>query len=194
VSSGSADTTVLVVDDEPEVADAYAFRIQHEYGASTETAYGGAAALDALDDGIDVVLLDRRMPELSGDEVLAELRDRGHETPVIMITAVVDPGFDVLEMPFDDYLCKPVDSEDLFAAIDSALTADEYGDRADEYFSIASKLAVLEADHAPEELADHEGYQRLSDRADELEGVLADRIEEFDDMRTAFTAINRSGE
>jgi len=60
-----------------------------------------------MDDEVDAVLLDRRMPDVHGDEVLARLREEGCDCPVIMTTAV-DPGMDILEMDFEDYLCKPV--------------------------------------------------------------------------------------
>jgi CheY-like chemotaxis protein len=64
--------TVLIVDDESEVADVYALRLREEY--ETRTAYGGEEALDTIDSDMDVVLLDRRMPDLSGDEVLERIR------------------------------------------------------------------------------------------------------------------------
>jgi DNA-binding NarL/FixJ family response regulator len=55
---------------------------------------------------------DRHMPGLSGEDLLSELVDRDYYGRVVMVTAV-DPGIEVLDMPFDDYLCKPVDREEL---------------------------------------------------------------------------------
>jgi DNA-binding response OmpR family regulator len=57
------------------------------------------------------------MPGMSGDDVLSELVEQGYYGRVVIVTAV-GPGIDVLEMPFDDYLCKPVDCEDVRAVID----------------------------------------------------------------------------
>jgi len=71
--SSSEPATVLVVDDEPDVADAYAAQLQNEFIVST--AYGGQEALDKIDDSVNVVLLDRRMPGISGDEAGVPSRD-----------------------------------------------------------------------------------------------------------------------
>jgi len=62
VPESSADASVLVVDDERDVADVYALRLSDEF--ETRTAYSGGAALTPLDDDVDVVLLDRHMPEV----------------------------------------------------------------------------------------------------------------------------------
>jgi CheY-like chemotaxis protein len=64
--------TVLVVDDEQRAADTYANVLASEY--DTRTAYGGEEALELVETAdFDVVLLDRRMPELTGDDILAAI-------------------------------------------------------------------------------------------------------------------------
>jgi DNA-binding response OmpR family regulator len=182
--------TILVVDDEREVVDAYALRLRTRYG-DVRTAYGGEEALAALDETVDVVLLDRRMP-YSGDKVLRELRERGYDCRVIMVTAV-DPGFGIVDMPFDDYLCKPIEKEDLFAAVDQQLEAASYDDPLTAFFNLTAKLAVLEAQRAEEQLAESGDYLRMQRRAAELRDELAVSEENFSEMRAAFTAINRGG-
>jgi DNA-binding response OmpR family regulator len=180
----------LVVDDEKEVADAYALRLRGF--CSFETAYDGQGALDVVEnEPVDVVLLDRRMPGLSGDEVLAELDARDFRGRVIMVTAI-DPDFDVLELPFDDYLCKPVDQENLRAAVDQQRRVLAY-DLLGEYFSVQSKREVIEAEMPPEARADHETYQTISTRADALRDRVtrllgdATALDAFDDIdREAF--------
>ncbi|MFC7132779.1 MULTISPECIES: response regulator [Salinibaculum] len=188
MSSGSNRATVLVVDDEPEVADVYALRLRGEY--ETRTAYGGEEALTELDSGVDVVLLDRRMPDISGDDVLAEIRDRDADCRVIMLTAV-DPGMDILEMDFDDYLCKPVEKADLVAAIDQQLQVQRYDERLSEYLEVTSKLALLEAELSSQAVDDNEELQELSARAEELKGKMDQTIDEFEDMEAAFREIAR---
>lgn len=187
--SATDSVSLLVVDDEQEVCDAYALRLEMA-GYDVETAYGGEKALGVIDDGVDVMLLDRRMP-MSGDEVLEEVRDRGHDVRVIMVTAVVNPDFDIIEMPFDDYLCKPVDKEDLLGAVEQQIDATTYDERVDEYFRISSKIGVLEAEKSAKELDESEEYQRLTARAEELQEKLQDHQEGFDDMVSAFDAIDR---
>jgi len=188
VSSGSDRATVLLVDDEEEVADVYALRLQTAY--DTRVAYGGEDALETIDVDVDVVLLDRRMPDLSGDEVLAKIREKGYDCRVIMLTAV-DPGLDILEMGFDDYLCKPVEKEDLVSAIDQQLKIQEHDEQLSEYFEVTSKLALLESELPPQELEDNDQLARLRDRADELEAEMSDLLDEFDSLEEAFQNIGR---
>ncbi|PSP32745.1 response regulator [Halobacteriales archaeon QH_10_67_22] len=184
----SADPSVLVVDDEADVADVYALRLRDNY--DIETAYGGQEALDRVADDVDVVLLDRRMPGVSGDEVLNEIRDRGLDCRVIMITAV-DPDFDIVEMPFDDYLNKPVEKRDLVTAIEQQLIARRYDERLTEYLEVTSKLGLLEAEKTERELAENEDVERLRERAEELETVLDDILDDFEDAKTAFIEVER---
>ena len=165
MSSSEPASTVLVVDDEQDVADAYSLRLEQEYEA--RTAYGGEDALETIDDAVDVVLLDRRMPDMSGDEVLDAFRERGYDCGVIMVTAV-DPDFDIIDMPFDDYLQKPVDRDTLFDVINDQLDTLERDDAVSELFSVTAKAGVLEQRKSAEELADHEEYQQLTARAEEL--------------------------
>jgi DNA-binding response OmpR family regulator len=179
--------TVLVVDDEREVADAYTLRLRKRYDVST--AYGGQEALDAVDGSVDVVLLDRRMPDMSGDEVLRAIRERNLDSRVIMLTAI-DPGFDIVDMPFDDYLCKPVDREDLYGAIDHQLRIVAY-DRLSEYFEVASKRSVLQSQLPQQSLEESDRYAELTDRAARLRAELAEAIEGFDELERAFERVDR---
>jgi len=176
--NGSEPATVLVVDDEPDVADAYAAQLNREY--AVETAYSGQNALDRLDDAVDVVLLDRRMPGVSGDEVLERIRERELDCRVAMVTAV-DPDFDIIEMPFDDYAIKPVSREDLVDTIERLLTASEYDRKLREYYALAAKHATLLANKPDAELADSEAFTTLEDRMDRLNEELDTTMTNFDD-------------
>ena len=187
--SGSDTATVLVVDDEEEVADVYALRLRNEY--DTRVAYGGEAGLEAIDVDIDIVLLDRRMPDISGDDVLAEIQEKGYDCRVIMLTAV-DPGLDIVEMPFHDYLCKPVEKDDLVAAIDQQLQIQRYDEQLSEYFEVTSKLTLLESELAPQELENSDEFARLRDRADRLRSELDGLLDEFDTLEEAFQNIGRN--
>ncbi|MEF8786838.1 MAG: HalX domain-containing protein [Haloarculaceae archaeon] len=170
--------TVLVVDDEPDVADAYAAQLEDEYIVST--AYSGQEALDELDDAVDVVLLDRRMPGISGDDVLDEIRDRGLACRVAMVTAV-DPDFDIIEMPFDDYVIKPVSRDDLFSTIERLLTTSEYESKLRNYYALTAKHATLMANKPESELAESDEFTHLEERMDDLRDQLDETVAGFDD-------------
>lgn len=180
--------TVLVVDDEEEVADVYALRLRNEYEATT--AYGGEKAIAAIDNGVDIVLLDRRMPDIHGDEVLAEIRDRGYDCKVIMLTAV-DPGPEILELEFDDYLCKPVQKADLVAAIDHQLQVTQQDEQLSEYLEVTSKLALLEQELSPPELDESERIEELRERAARLENEVDDDADAFENIEADFLDIAR---
>ena len=181
--------TVLVVDDEQDIADIYTLQLQDEY--DVRTVYGGPEAVEAIDGDVDVVLLDRRMPELSGNEVLDRIRADGYDCRVIMVTAI-DPEFDIIEMPFDDYLCKPVDKETLEAAIEQQLTAKEYDETVSDLFRATSKLTVLEQEMSKEELEESAEYQQLKRATDEMRSEAEELMIELDDFEAAFKAIDRS--
>ena len=180
----------LLVDDEREVADAYALRLRGL--CEIETVYDGESALDVVDEEtIDVVLLDRHMPGMSGDEVLEALSDRGFEGRVIMVTAI-DPGFDVLDMPFDDYLCKPLEREDLRSAVTQQCQVLGY-ELLGEYFSLESKRSVLEAELPASEREDHEEYQHLQERSERLAARIGRLLEDTESLFEAFSEIEREG-
>jgi DNA-binding response OmpR family regulator len=188
--SNSEPATVLVVDDEQDVADAYATQLEDEFIVST--AYGGQEALDELDVSIDVVLLDRRMPGISGDEVLATIRERGLSIRVAMVTAV-DPDFEIIDMPFDDYVIKPVSREDLFETIDRLLTCAEYEEKLRRYYALTAKHATLSANKPESELADNEAFARLERDLERLRSDLDETVSEFDadDFTAAFRDLYR---
>jgi DNA-binding response OmpR family regulator len=181
---------VLMVDDEPEVADAYALRL--EGVAEVTTTYGAEEALATVDEEapLDVVLLDRHMPGRSGDDVLSELRDRELQVRVIMVTAI-DPGLDVLELPFDDYLCKPVDREDLRTAVDQQCQVLAY-ELLGEYFSLESTRALIEAELSPETRRDHEEFAELDRRTAALGDRLRRLLPEAERLLERFSGVDRA--
>lgn len=180
---------VLIVEDEEDVAETYALALRENY--ETRIALGGQAALDAMGDDVDAVLLDRRMPDMHGDDVLAELRERDYDCPIVMATAV-GPDLNILEMDFDDYLTKPIDGDTLRETVAQHVAAETGRDqRLDEFFEIQSKLDVLESELSHHELADSEEYQRLEERATELRWELETAIDDFESVVETHQQIER---
>jgi two-component system response regulator AdeR len=169
---------VLIVEDEPDLADLYSAWLRES--CTVRTAYNGAQALDAIDEEIDIVLLDRRMPGLSGDEVLETIRDRELDTRVAMVTAV-EPDFDIIGMGFDDYLVKPVSQRDLMETVDQLLLRSTYDEQMQEFFALASKKAVLDAQKTEAELRASQEYSRLEDRLSVLRAEIDDTVSELSD-------------
>ncbi|MGM0718372.1 MAG: response regulator, partial [Halobacteriota archaeon] len=130
--------TVLVVDDDSRLADLYATWLRDGY--DVETAYGGPEAVEAIDARVDVALVDRLMPRLSGDGVLRHVREEGYNCRVAIVTAV-EPDFGIIEMGFDEYVVKPVERRDITTVVGSLMTRTEYDEKLQEFFSLASKRA-----------------------------------------------------
>lgn len=174
----SADeATVLVVDDEEGLADLYAIWLRDRY--TVETAYDGEAALTALDEDVDVVLLDRQMPGVSGDDVLDTIRERGLDCRVAMVTAV-EPELDIVDLGFDDYLRKPVDRETLRETVDRLLRRSAYDETVQRYFAAARKHALLTESNDPS-VTESAEFETLEDRLDDLRSRLDDVVDEFDE-------------
>lgn len=171
--------TVLVVEDDADLADLYATWLAEH--CEVRVANAGEAALERLDAEVDVVLLDRRMPRLSGDEVLSAIRERGVDCRVAMVTAV-EPDFDIVEMGLDDYLVKPVSGDELVETVDRLLLRSTYDEQVQELFALASKKALLRAKKAEAELRASEEYARLEDRLAVLRAETDDTVSELLDQ------------
>ena len=110
---------ILVVEDERLLADAVAESLRRDTHA-VDVAYDGGAALERV--GVhdyDVVVLDRDLPVVHGDEVCRRLAALGADTRVIMLTAAagVDDRVDGLALGADDYLPKPFALRELLARV-----------------------------------------------------------------------------
>jgi DNA-binding NtrC family response regulator len=156
--------TVLVVDDEADVTEVYSLWLATgEYEVRTGT--GGRAALETIDESVDVVLLDRRMPELSGDEVLERIREQGYDVRVAMVTAV-DPDFDLVEMDFEAYLTKPVMEDDLHDTVEQLLELDDETRR--ERHALEEKRSILRRQKSADELDESDAFEELNERLERL--------------------------
>jgi len=164
---------VLVVEDELDVAETYELWLADDY--DVRRAADGATALDLLDEEVDVVLLDRMLPGMSGAEVLARIREREVDCRVAMVTAV-DPDFDVIGMGFDEYVTKPPTKADLHETITRLLDRATLDDDLQEYYSLVARRSALEAEFSQEELADHEAYDELVARIDTQRAAVDERL------------------
>lgn len=114
---------VLVVEDDAKTSSLLVKGLI-ESGFEAEACADGEAGLERLTSSkFDVVLLDIMMPKRDGYSLLAELRRRGIQTPVIMLTAKEGIGDRVsgLELGADDYLVKPVSFNELIARVNAVI-------------------------------------------------------------------------
>ncbi|WP_276260019.1 HalX domain-containing protein [Haloglomus litoreum] len=191
MTADDATRTVLVVDDEPDLADLYAAWLDE--GHETRVAYGGNEAIEAFDEDIDVALIDRLMPEMSGDEVLRHIRETGYDCQVAMVTAV-EPDFDIIEMGFDDYLVKPILRDELLAAVSNLFSRADYDSQLRDLYALVSKRAALVTQKSEEELSSSEEYRELEARIEALQSELDRTATELDsdDFEVAFRKLSEN--
>jgi DNA-binding NtrC family response regulator len=114
---------VLLVDDEVPFVETMTKRLTKR-GLRITSAFNGQEALDKLEEnrGIEVVILDVKMPGMDGNETLKEIKRRYPLVEVIMLTghATVESGIEGMKMGAFDYLMKPCDMDQLISKVKEA--------------------------------------------------------------------------
>ena len=114
---------IFLIEDEPGIVLTLSDRLTRE-GYAVDSAADGESGLErASKEPFDLLLLDLMLPRMSGFDVCRELRKRGIETPVIMLTArgqVVDKVVG-LKLGADDYVTKPFEMAELLARVEAHL-------------------------------------------------------------------------
>lgn len=123
---------VLVVDDEPEVLMVLT-KVVASYGYRVTGASGGTDALDKLEaDSFDLVITDLVMPDMSGWNLLREVKQRYSPIPVVVVTGFIpENSAEMLSSAqADGYLTKPVDQTDLGILLKALLFSQNLGRQA----------------------------------------------------------------
>jgi DNA-binding response OmpR family regulator len=129
---------LLVIEDELPMRTALVETLSAE-GYRVRSAVDGVAGLElACTEPFDLILLDVMMPGLDGFAVCRELRKRGREIPVLMLTAkgLVDDRVEGLDCGADDYLVKPFSLKELLARVRALLRRRERQDAVPESLSL----------------------------------------------------------
>lgn len=119
-----ADTKLLVIDDEVEFAATLCQRLNLR-GFTSRDAHSGIEGLASFAElEPDVVLLDLKMPDMSGLDVLAQIKEQNPLVEVIILTGhgSVHAGIKAMEKGAYDYIMKPVDLKELLKMINAAIT------------------------------------------------------------------------
>ncbi len=125
--------TILIVDDELSMREFLEILLQKE-GYATITAGNGEEALKELDKcSVDLVLTDIRMPAMDGLELLAAIKEKDSNMPVVIMTAFASPEDAVTAMKDGayDYLTKPFKVEDVHKIISSAINQEKKSSQVD---------------------------------------------------------------
>ena len=114
---------ILIIDDEKNIRDIFSLLLE-EKDYFVQTAENGKEGLKkALHFNPDVILLDMNMPDYSGIEILAKIKEKTPTTEVIIITAfgTIQNAVEATKLGAYDYLEKPVDNDELLLLISRAL-------------------------------------------------------------------------
>ena len=114
---------ILVVEDEIQIAKILKIELEYE-GYEVVVAYDGKRGLEAaLQEKLDLILLDVMLPELNGIEVLRRIRKENNFIPIILLTArnLTMDKVTGLDQGANDYITKPFEMEELLARVRSCL-------------------------------------------------------------------------
>lgn len=116
-------TNILLVEDEKGIASIVESYLKNE-GFQVYLAYTGKEALEKYyKHNIDLIILDRMLPILSGDEIISEIRRKDYQTPIIMLTALAEEeeAIDGFKLGADDYVTKPFSPRELVERVKAIL-------------------------------------------------------------------------
>jgi DNA-binding NtrC family response regulator len=114
---------ILLVDDEINICKSCQ-RVFDKEGYVTEFALSGKEALEkAFRENFDLIITDLKMPDISGIEVIKEIKQKQPDVPVIMITGYpsVSTAVEAIKLGADDYIPKPLKPDEILRAVDKAM-------------------------------------------------------------------------
>ncbi len=121
--------TILLIEDESDLADLICYHLEREGYSCRRAEDGERAVAEAYHKPPDLIILDRMLPKLSGDEVAARLKrdNRTSEIPIIMLTAKAEDDDELVGFALgaDDYIRKPFSVKLLLARIAAVLRRQE---------------------------------------------------------------------
>lgn len=142
--------TILVVEDEADLRDLITFNLEKEGYHCRQAADGDQAILQVGKQATDLVILDRMLPNTSGDEVLVHLKrdDRTASIPVLMLTAKADESDELVgfAMGADDYVTKPFSMKKLIARVAALLRRSQGGPPERDQSVLSSGPVTLDVD------------------------------------------------
>ncbi|WP_440772193.1 winged helix-turn-helix transcriptional regulator [Natronorubrum sp. DTA28] len=162
---GTGAPTVLLADDERRLLELYSVWLAADY--DVVTAADGREALALLDESVDVAILDRAMPGLSGEEIVTAVVNAGQETPIGILTSKqVSP--DDVTVPADRLLRKPIAKDELIDVIEELNQLTTVAPIARDIEARTHRLAFLET-HLGSAVKSTGPYRRAKSELDELE-------------------------
>lgn len=167
--------TVVIVEDDTAIADLYEIWLRSEY--TVKAAYTREDAEPILDDSVDIAVLDRNLPDGSGDEIVNTIRNRGLPFPVVMVSGEI-PDVDIIDLEIEAYHSKPIGKEELLDTIQTLLEETTYSAAKREFYTITRKKALLETYRSDPRLEASEEFTKVTARHRELQASFETQSDE----------------
>jgi DNA-binding response OmpR family regulator len=141
---------ILIVEDEKKIANSLKKNFNDE-GFETAVCYDGADALEVVSkEKFDLILLDWRLPEVTGIDVCKRIRSANNKTPIILLTALanISNKVEALDSGADDYVTKPFSFEEVLARVNALIRRDKLSNNVIEFNNLSLNLIthVLETE------------------------------------------------
>jgi len=152
---------VLLVENDPDIAEQYSDWLRPDY--EVRVARSGSAAVERLDEEIDVVVAGLEISEVSDGAIPAEIDDQGIDCRVAMVVGA-DSGPINIPTGFDEYLIEPLTRDELRATVEQLAERVTLNNELEEYASLVTRKAELEAEESVEEQRDDDEERDLEDQ------------------------------
>jgi DNA-binding response OmpR family regulator len=120
---------ILVVDDERNVRNLIKKILEENDHSVTTIATGEEALVELRKSKFDLLVLDLKLPGMSGTELLKRMRQEGIEVPTLIVSAVTNaaPIVEAMKQGAEDYLSKPFSAQDLLKKVEELLNREQLG-------------------------------------------------------------------
>jgi DNA-binding HxlR family transcriptional regulator/DNA-binding response OmpR family regulator len=157
--------SVLIIENERMVTGVLADYFPDSYDVrSVQT---GEEAIEEYTDDTDLLIVDRRLEGISGDEVAAQIKAE-HERQLVLCVSGVEPDNGICELRYDDYMHKPIEEDEMKARVELLLSRAELEATERTYLSLRSKQIALTAAHG-KSATKMAGYQDCTTQIEDLE-------------------------
>lgn len=157
--------SVLVVEDDP-----MALSVLSDYSSDpfdVRSVSCGEDAIKEYSEDTGLVILDRKLEEIAGDTVARQIKEQDSQA-LILVVSGVDPEDDILDLPVDDYLKKPVNRTKLRNRISGVLDRSDLGVTDRTYLELRSKQLALIESHGASAL-NFQAYENIEKRINQMD-------------------------
>ena len=171
---------VLIVDDDPRQVELLSSWLSAEYDVVTAT--DGKAAREALDETIDVAILDRHLPDTTGENIIENARQAGISPPTGFLSSA-DVSVSATELPADLLLSKPATRDRVLEAVNTLYRMNELSTLGRKVRAREHRLRFVREEHGPA-VETAPAYERADATLDDLQEEWQNELEDRDAWRS----------